>query len=374
MGTVETAAGGATAPEPAASGAAERRGSRLGIGIPACASAADVAEVVAQAESAGLDSAWFLDAQLIWRDVYATMALAAVRTSRIVLVPGIALTTARHPTVVASGINTVQELAPGRVGLGLGTGGLGYFLGTAPRRLHEPREDVMRVRALLAGEQVDYRQEGGYLVHLIGAAGTVPIYLSGGGPKVAELAGEVADGIILSVGTSPSVLRRALASVQVGLERSGRTLDDFDVACTYFMHLTDDLERDLRLLKPTVCALASNTAGKQPSPFSAALFAEAGADMPDPAKRPSGFFPAVGFAPDREEAARLCQPAVADEVALRLASVGGLFGSADEIGRRLAAMSAAGADHHWALDIDCHRLPGDDIDVLGQLRRAASWA
>ena len=247
--------------ESALNARADKGAARLGIGIPGCENAVRVAEAVALAETAGLDSAWFLDAQLIWRDVYATMALAAANTNRMTLATGIALTTARHPTVVACGINTVSELAPGRVVLGMGTGGLGYFLGAAPRKLDELRQDVCRVRALLAGESVDYREEGGYRVHLIGASGPVPIYLSGGGPKVAELAGELADGIILSVGTSPEVLRQALANVRIGLERSGRTFDDFEVSCTYFMHVTDDIERDVRLLKPTVCALASNTAG-----------------------------------------------------------------------------------------------------------------
>ena len=346
---------------------------RLGIAIPACADAARVAGVVADAERAGLDSAWFLDGQLIWRDIYATMSLAAARTRRIAPATGIALTNARHPTVVASAINTVHELAPGRVGLGLGTGGLGYVLGMPPRRVDGLRRDIQEVRGLLGGASVDYRADGGYQVHLIGAAGQVPIYLSGGGPRVAELAGELADGIILSVGTSPAVLGRALRSVAAGLERAGRTRAEFEVICTYFMHVTDDIENDLRWLKPTVCSLASNTAGKRPSPFSADLFAEAQAAMPDPAKRPSGFFPAVGFAPDRERAARLSEPAVSDEDARRIAALGGLFGSEEEIGRRLERMTEAGVDHHWALSVDSHKLPLDEIEVLGRLRRASSW-
>jgi 5,10-methylenetetrahydromethanopterin reductase len=344
---------------------------RLGIGIPQCADARRVADAVVQAENSGLDSAWLLDAQLIWRDVYATMALAADRTERIMLATGISLTTVRHPTVVANAINTVHELAPGRVGLGLGTGGLGYFIGMRPLTIAELRRDVEITRALLAGASYDYRPNGGYEVHLIGAAGAVPIYLSAGGPKMAELAGEVADGVILSVGTCPDVLETALQSVKIGLERSGRTLDDFDVACTYFMQLTDDLQRDLRFLKPTVCSLASNTAGKRPSPFSAALFEAAGASLPDPAKRPSDFFPAVGFAPDRGQAARLCEAAVSDRDAERIGAVGGLFGTPDDFRRRLEAMTAAGATHHWALGIDSHSLPLAEIDALGGIRRAA---
>jgi 5,10-methylenetetrahydromethanopterin reductase len=296
------------------------------------------------------------------------MALAAVATERIMLTPGIALTTARHPTVVASAINTVHELAPGRVGLGLGTGGLGYFLGMSPRTVRELREDVTVIRALLSGHTHDFQPVGGYNVHLIGAAGRVPIYLSAGGPRMAELAGEVADGVILSVGTSPEILRTALQRVEAGLRRSGRALEDFDVVCTYFMHLTDDIERDLPLLKPTICALASNTAGKRPSPFSAALFAEAGTDLPDPAKRPQGFFPAVGFAPDRQRAVQLSEAAVSDSTARLMMAVGGLFGNADALHERLDRMTAAGANHHWALGIDAHRLPLDEIEALGSIR------
>src|SRR5262245_42822017 len=134
---------------------------RIGIGVPQCEDAGRVADAIRSAERAGLDSAWLLDAQLIWRDVYATMALAADRTERIMLATGISLTTVRHPTVVANAINTVHELAPGRVGLGLGTGGLGYFLGKRPLTVDELRRDVEITRALLSGATYDFATDGG---------------------------------------------------------------------------------------------------------------------------------------------------------------------------------------------------------------------
>ena len=76
----------------------------------------------AAAEAAGFTHAWFFDSQLIYSDVYATMALAAEHTSRIVLGTLVSIPSNRLSAVTASAIATINHLAPGRVVLGLGTG------------------------------------------------------------------------------------------------------------------------------------------------------------------------------------------------------------------------------------------------------------
>ena len=74
------------------------------------------------AEAAGFTHAWFFDSQLIYSDVYATMALAAEHTSRIKLGTLVSIPSNRLSAVTASAIATINYLAPGRVILGLGTG------------------------------------------------------------------------------------------------------------------------------------------------------------------------------------------------------------------------------------------------------------
>ena len=193
------------------------------------------------------------------------------------------------------------------------------------------------------------------------------------GPRTVELAGEIADGVILSLGTSPEIPQSALEAVEVGLTRSGRTLDDFDVACTYFMHLTDDLERDLDFLRPTVCSLAANTAGKRPYcsrrrslPRGATRF-RTGRSAPE-ASRQSDSRRIAG------EPARCVGEAVPDEMALRVAAIGGLFGCAEDFARGLGDVTAAGATRHWALGGDTHRLPSAEIDALSAIRSMPALA
>ncbi len=90
-----------------------------GIGIP---SYIDAWREVQAAEAAGFTHAWFYDSQLIYSDVYATMALAAQNTSRIKLGTLVAIPTNRIAPVTASAIATINKLAPGRVILAMGTG------------------------------------------------------------------------------------------------------------------------------------------------------------------------------------------------------------------------------------------------------------
>jgi 5,10-methylenetetrahydromethanopterin reductase len=130
---------------------------RFGLAIPPCGDAREIATLAARAEELGYDAVWLPDAQLLWRDVFVTMALAADRTSRIRIASGVSSTETRHATVVASAANTLNEIAPGRIILGLGTGaGLGHLIGMPPTTRAVFRRDVDQVRSLLAGEWWDY--------------------------------------------------------------------------------------------------------------------------------------------------------------------------------------------------------------------------
>ena len=99
---------------------------------------------VAAAEAAGFTHAWFFDSQLIYGDVYATMALAAQHSSRIRLGALVAIPSNRIPAVTASAVATINYLAPERVILGLGTGNTGPQHHGPARRAHS---GVPRVHA-----------------------------------------------------------------------------------------------------------------------------------------------------------------------------------------------------------------------------------
>src|SRR5436853_6951247 len=107
------------------------------------------------AEALGWDAAWQPDSQLRRRDTYVLLAAAARATERIMLGPLLANPINRHPSVTASSIATIDELAPGRVLLGWGLGDTAVRLaGLKPARDKDLEESTRLMRALLDGEAV----------------------------------------------------------------------------------------------------------------------------------------------------------------------------------------------------------------------------
>src|SRR5271170_5240895 len=112
-------------------------------------------------EERGYHRAWFPDSQMIWGDVYACMALGAANTKRIQLATGISVASNRIPPVTVHSIATINEIAPGRVMLGFGTGHTGRgVMGLPPVKFAEFREQARVIRDLLRNGQATYHTEG----------------------------------------------------------------------------------------------------------------------------------------------------------------------------------------------------------------------
>lgn len=193
---------------------------------------ADHVNLARVAEAAGYASAWATEVS--GPDAVTVLAAAAVGTSRIRLGTGIVAIGVRSPYLMAMTLASLQDLSGGRISAGFGTStpaivngwhGLPY-----DHRLARVREYVELVRAFLAGERV--KHEGLYTVRgasLRGKPGPrVPIYLAALNPRMLELAGEVADGVILNFPT-PGYVQRALAAIDRGLQRAGRSRSDIDI-------------------------------------------------------------------------------------------------------------------------------------------------
>ena len=111
------------------------------------------------AEDLGFTSAWFYDSQMLYSDIYATMALVAEHTKQMRIATGIVVPSNRIAPVTAHSIATINQMAPGRVILGIGTGFTGRnMMGLPPVSLASMREHVNMCRALLKGEEVLYRE------------------------------------------------------------------------------------------------------------------------------------------------------------------------------------------------------------------------
>ena len=196
-------------------------------------------DLIRYVEELGYDRAWVPDSQMIWSDCYAVMALAAQATKRIKIGTGVAIPGTRLAPVTAHSIATINEIAPGRTFLGIGTGHTAMrVMGQSPMPVSEFREYLRVLRALLHGETVDYTFRGRTreikFLHrdrrFINLDDPIPIYVAANGPKVCEVAGEFGDGWITAGGINARVGGR-LARIRTGAERVGRTLGpDFHTA------------------------------------------------------------------------------------------------------------------------------------------------
>ena len=162
-------------------------------------------ELIELAERLGYSQAWFYDSQMIYSDVYATMALAAHKTSRIRLGTGVAVPTTRMAPTIAHSIATINQLAPGRVELGVGTGNTARLtMGLRPITLTRMKKEVRLIQTLLAGEAGMLREEGEEhavrFLHphrsYINLKDPVTVSISALGPKTLAYCGSESDGHI----------------------------------------------------------------------------------------------------------------------------------------------------------------------------------
>jgi 5,10-methylenetetrahydromethanopterin reductase len=118
-----------------------------------------------------------------------TLALCAVNTERIRLGPRVITPVTRHPAVAAGAAATLEELAPRRTLLGLGSGDSAAFnIGRRPASLAELREYAETVRGLLTTGTATYH---GAPATLTWKRAAVPLYLAASGPKTLRLAGRI---------------------------------------------------------------------------------------------------------------------------------------------------------------------------------------
>ena len=187
--------------------------------------------LVELAEQCGFDQAWFFDSQMIYSDVYATMALAAKETSRIKLGTGVAVPTTRMAAVIAHSIATVAQLAPNRVELGLGNGNTARLtMGLRPVPLSTMKKEIRTIQALLNGEEVVHDFDGNpqliKLLHpnsgFVNLKHHIPLTLSAFGEKTLQFCGSECDSH-LSWNTSLEMLKHNRSIINNAAKNAGRS-------------------------------------------------------------------------------------------------------------------------------------------------------
>jgi len=207
-------------------------------------------------EDYGYDALVVPDTQSIWRELYVTLTVMALATQRVKLWPAVSNPLTRHPAVAASGIASIDELSGGRAAFNVGSGDSAvYNLGMSGAKLHTMREYVLAMRDLYAHREAIYQ---GKTIRLMWPNRRVPIYMTGEGPKTLELAGEIADGVIVGTGLQREVVEESLAHIARGAERSGRTLDDLDIWWFIKWNMDDDKRAAVREMRMTLTASANH--------------------------------------------------------------------------------------------------------------------
>ena len=196
------------------------------------------------AESLGFTHAWVGDSHLIWREAYVNLAAAAVSTSRLMLGTGVTNVLTREPSVVASAFATLQEAYPGRLIAGVGLGDSAVeTMGRKPARLADFERAIRQIRELMAGK--DVRIDTGTIRLKHAGGDRVPIYFAASGPRMLELAGRLADGVIILVGVDPPRVRQAIQTIEAGARAAGRRLADIDLVLWAPCAVADSGARDV---------------------------------------------------------------------------------------------------------------------------------
>ncbi len=201
-------------------------------------------ELAKRAEALGYESVWVTHG--LGRDSFLVLAAYGAATSRIGLGNGVVPIYPRHPVTMAQAALTLSELTGGRFRLGIGVSHRASMETMLGVPVVEPlaimREYVAVLRgALGAGAAFEGKH---YRVHWSLALPTrppaSPIYLAAHGPRMCELAGEIADGAILWLCTPDYVRTVARPAIERGRRRAGKTLEGFDIAAAVPLAVTDD--------------------------------------------------------------------------------------------------------------------------------------
>ena len=195
------------------------------------------------AEESGFSHMTLVDQQNLSRDIYVMMAMAAVNTHRIKIGQGVTQPYTYHPSVVANGTATIDELSGGRAFLGIGAGGNALrSMGQDMGKVRVFRESVEFIRKYMSGQEAEYQ---GARMHSEWVRRPVPIYMASAGARSLQLSGELADGVIF-FGAHPVLIRWNLEQIEKGALKAGRDPSGIDTWLRTLVYVADSKEEARR--------------------------------------------------------------------------------------------------------------------------------
>lgn len=223
--------------------------SRLGVSLPFLRPLGldDYVALARESEARGYDTIW--TGESAGADAITAMTILATHTRRVSVASGVIPVQIRTPQTLGMTATTLGHVAPGRICLGLGVSSriiVGQWHGLPfERPLEQLREAVTLIRLVLSGERVNFEgrhyRARNFRLTMPPPPQPVRIYLAALGPRMLELAGEVADGALLNW-LPPEAVPASIRRIEAGARRAGRSLADFDVAALIRTCVTDEAE------------------------------------------------------------------------------------------------------------------------------------
>ena len=218
---------------------------------------------VKAAERLGYESVWTTQLPDA-RDASAVLAAYAFHTERVKLGTAVLPIYTRHPTAMAQMASTLDELSHGRFILGIGISHKITVEGMWGLKLEEPveamREYLSIVRALIrdGAATIEGRHFRARAVKYSGPRrADLPIMVSALNPRMLELAGELADGIVLWMCTPAYIRDHIVPMVRAAREKAGKSIDGFEIVAALPVSLTSDRAAALDVFRRTVAGYAA---------------------------------------------------------------------------------------------------------------------
>ena len=192
-----------------------------------------------QAEACGFEYGWIFDSHVLWLEPYPLLTLMAANTKKMRLGTCVTNPAVRDITVTSSLFATLNLISRGRMDLGIGRGDSSRrVLGKKPVTSTSLEQFVQDFRQLTSGKEIQY---DGRSAKLSWASGSTPVWIAGYGPKVLEMAGRVADGVILQF-ADPDLIAWCLGFVAAGAKAAGRDPKAIEVMAAAPVWVSDDVK------------------------------------------------------------------------------------------------------------------------------------
>jgi probable F420-dependent oxidoreductase len=193
-----------------------------------------------QAEASGFQYGWIFDSHVLWLEPYPMLTLMAANTKNMRLGTCVTNPATRDITVTSSLFATLNLISGGRMQLGIGRGDSSRrVLGKKPVTSAQLEQSVKAFRDLTAGKEADYEGQTARLTWATG--GVPPVWVAGYGPKVLDLAGRIADGVILQF-ADPDLIEWCVGFVKKGAEAAGRDPQKIEIMAAAPVWVSDDLK------------------------------------------------------------------------------------------------------------------------------------